>query len=140
MKVSFRVRWSRIATGTQETFSALGMLGNRALLHLDNTRRSQWIFYAPESPRRTIPCFSGVFADRLTTSQIVSNTLIQITFHAFPASESSSRPEPGRLIDFQRCVGKSLGRKTQLFARGVITPVPWEHVAESDEPEAKSST
>jgi hypothetical protein len=45
-------------------------------------------------------------------SQIVSNTLIQITFCAFPERGTLSRPEAERLIDFQRRPGKSLGRKT----------------------------
>jgi hypothetical protein len=36
-------------------FSALGMLGNRALLDLRKARRNQRIFYVRESPRRTIP-------------------------------------------------------------------------------------
>ncbi|SRR5690606_23986406 len=60
----------------------------------------------------TIPSVSSNFASRLRTSQIVSNTLIQITFCLFAANVSSARPEPARLIDFQRPVGKSLGRKT----------------------------
>jgi hypothetical protein len=63
----------------------------------------------------TTPSFSSVFADRLTTSQIVSNTLIQITFCVFAASASSSRPDAGRLIDFQRSVGKSLVKKKAGF-------------------------
>ncbi len=63
----------------------------------------------------TIPSFLSDFADRLRTSQIVSNTLISIAFHAFSASGSVSRPEPVRLIDFQGAVGKSLGRKTPIL-------------------------
>ncbi len=58
----------------------------------------------------TIPSFSSIFADRLKTSQIVSKLLMQKGFYPFLVREQPLRPDPGRLIDFQRHVGKMLGR------------------------------
>jgi hypothetical protein len=48
-------------------------------------------------------------------SQTVSKSLIPKDFYAFSVSDRLSRPEAGRLIDFQRSVGKSLGRKTPIL-------------------------
>ena len=59
----------------------------------------------------TIPSFSSIFAERLRASQIVSNSLNCKDFCASTVCLRLSRPEAGRLIDFQRHVGKSLGRK-----------------------------
>lgn len=60
----------------------------------------------------TILSFSSIFADRLRASQIVSKSLNYKDFCASAVRSRLSRPGAGRLIDFQRHVGKRLGRKT----------------------------